>query len=290
MTGRIVKGVGGFYEVMTEEGIITCKARGRFRQESLKPMIGDLVEIAVQADGSAAIEKIAPRRNALIRPPVSNIDQLVIVVAASNPRPDWLLVDKLLLECAVLGITPLLALNKLDEPMDDIVETFTADYADAFDTLYLSSITGEGLDELRLALENRVTCLAGQSAVGKSSLLNALIPALTLEVGGLSQKTARGKHTTRHAELWPFMGGAVLDTPGFSLLDLRLLEQAQLDAAYPEFGDAPTRCRFSHCSHISEPDCAVKALIGETGLSAGRYARYMEIHRDIEQRSKTRYD
>ena len=290
MTGRIVKGVGGFYEVMTEDGVITCKARGRFRRESLTPMIGDLVEISVQNDGAAAIESIAPRRNALIRPPVANIDQLVIVLAASHPRPDWLLADKLLLECSLLGIKPILALNKLDEPVGDIVEQFSADYADAFDTLYLSSVTGEGLDELRGALAGRVTCLAGQSAVGKSSLLNALLPALTLEVGELSKKTERGRHTTRHAELWPFMGGAVLDTPGFSLLDLRLVEQEQLDAAYPEFGDAPTRCRFAHCAHISEPDCAVKALLAENRLSADRYARYMEIHREIELRSKQRYD
>jgi ribosome biogenesis GTPase len=290
MTGRIVKGVGGFYEVMSENGIITCKARGRFRRESLTPMIGDLVEIAIQPDGSAAIEEIAPRRNALLRPPVANIDQLVIVLAASHPRPDWLLADKLLLECSLLGIKPILALNKLDEPVSDVVAQFGADYAGAFDTLYLSSVTGEGLDELRNILAGRVTSLAGQSAVGKSSLLNALIPALALEVGELSKKTERGRHTTRHAELWPFMGGAVLDTPGFSLLDLRLVEQEQLDAAYPEFGDAPARCRFARCAHISEPDCAVKALLDDNRLSPGRYARYIEIHREIELRSKQRYD
>lgn len=290
MTGRIVKGVGGFYEVMTEDGVIPCKARGRFRQESLKPMIGDLVEIAVQADGSAAIEKIAPRRNALTRPPVANIDQLVIVVAASNPRPDWLLVDKLLLECAVLGIRPLLALNKLDEPMDDIVETFTTDYAGAFDALYLSSVTGEGLDELRLMLASRVTCLAGQSAVGKSSLLNALIPALSLEVGGLSQKTARGKHTTRHAELFLYAGGAVLDTPGFSFLETGPLEQEALDNCYPEFGDAPSRCRFAGCSHIKEKECAVKELVENGKLSKARYERYCLLAEEMITRRKHRYD
>lgn len=290
MTGRIIKGVAGFYDVMTDQGVIVCKARGRFRQECIKPMIGDLVEIAVQADGSAAIEQIAPRRNMLVRPSVANIDQLVIVVAASRPKPDWLLVDKLLLECAVLEIRPLLALSKLDERMDDIVEQFQADYARAFPTLCLSCVTGEGLDALKDALANRVSCFAGQSAAGKSSLLNALIPALSLETGELSRKTERGKHTTRHAALWPFMGGAVLDTPGFSLLELALLEQAQLDAAYPELGDAPTRCRFANCSHISEPDCAVKPLIGENRLSSGRYERYKEIYREIELRSKTRYD
>lgn len=289
MTGRIIKGVGGFYEVQTDEGVFVCKARGRFRREGLTPMIGDLVRIAPQPDGHAAIETLLPRRNALLRPPVSNIDQLIIVAAASHPRPDWLLMDKLILQCSLLGVRPVLALNKLDDCRDDIVAQFMADYA-AFDTLCLSSVTGDGLDALRETLAGRVSCLAGQSAVGKSSLLNALLPELQLEIGGLSRKTERGRHTTRHAQLWPYLGGAVLDTPGFSLLELAEIEQSQLDAAYPEFGDAPALCRFADCSHISEPDCAVKPLASGGGLSAGRYERYIEIHREIELRRKARYD
>lgn len=290
MTGRIIKGVGGFYEVQTSEGILTCKARGRLRREGLTPMIGDLAEIAVQADGLAAIEALHERRNALLRPPVANIDQLVIVAAASHPKPDWLLMDKLILQCSLLGVSPILALNKLDECEDDTLAQFEADYACAFTTLCLSSVTGEGLEALGKLLAGRVSCLAGQSAVGKSSLLNALIPALSLEVGALSHRTARGKHTTRHAQLWPFMGGAVLDTPGFSLLELEEIEQSQLDTAYPEFGDAPGRCRFAGCAHVSEPDCTVKPLLQSGALSQGRYERYVEIHQEIMRRRKTRYD
>ncbi len=290
MTGRIIKGVGGFYEVQTENGVIICKARGRFRNEHLKPMIGDMAEIAIQQDGHAAIEQLLPRSNALLRPPVANIDQLVIVAAASHPKPDWLLMDKLILQCSLLGISPILALNKLDKRSEDVVRQFEDDYASAFCTLLLSSVTGEGLEALRKALTGRVSCLAGQSAVGKSSLLNALMPELCLEVGDLSSKTERGKHTTRHAQLWPYMGGAVLDTPGFSLLELEEIEQRQLDAAYPEFSDAPSKCRFSACAHISEPDCAVKPLINAGRLSASRYERYVEIHHEIELRRKTRYD
>ncbi|MDO4573323.1 MAG: ribosome small subunit-dependent GTPase A [Clostridia bacterium] len=290
MRGRIVKGVGGFYEVQTDEDLLTCRARGRFRREGLRPMIGDLVEICPQPEGHALIDRLLPRRNALLRPPAANIDQLVIVAAASRPLPDWLLVDKLLLQCSLLGIRPILALNKLDEGLDGVVRRFREDYAGAFPCLLLSTRTGEGLDELRSMLAGQVSCLAGQSAVGKSSLLNALIPSLSLEVGGLSVKTERGRHTTRHAQLWPFLGGAVLDTPGFSLLDLAEIEQDQLDAAYPEFGEAPARCRFSGCAHISEPACAVKTLLHEGRLSAGRYERYKDIHAEIESRRKARYD
>lgn len=289
MRGRIIKGVGGFYEVLTDEGVLVCKARGRFRNDGLKPMIGDLAEIAVQPDGDAAIEALLPRQNALLRPPVANIEQLVIVASASRPRPDWLLMDKLILQCSLLGVSPILVLNKLDERMDDTVKQFQDDYAGAFTTLCLSSVTGEGLDALREALTGRVSCMAGQSAVGKSSLLNALIPSLALETGDLSRKTDRGRHTTRHAQLWPYMGGAVLDTPGFSLLALEQIEQRQLDAAYPEFGDAPASCRFADCSHISEPDCAVKPLLESGALSAGRYQRYMDIYQEIELRRKARY-
>lgn len=290
MTGRIVKGVGGFFDVLTDQDVVTCRARGRFRQGSLSPMIGDMVEIALQADGLAVIERLLPRRNELLRPAVANIDQLVIVVSASHPRPDWLLVDKLLLQCSLLRIRPLLALNKLDEAMRDTVEQFDGDYAGAFLTLSLSSKTGEGMDALRNALSSSVSCLAGQSAVGKSSLLNALLPELSLEVGALSRKTERGRHTTRHARLCPFMEGAVVDTPGFSLLEPRALSQAQLDAAYPEFGSAPAQCRFADCSHISEPSCAVKPLVNENRLPAGRYERYVEIHREIERINRSRYD
>ena len=290
MIGRIVKGVGGFFDVLTDRGIITCKARGHFRKDLLSPMIGDMVEIIPQSDGLAVIERLLPRRNELLRPTVANIDQLVIVVSASLPRPDWLLVDKLLLQCSLLNIRPLLALNKLDELMHDTLDQFDSDYAGTFPALRLSSKTGEGMDTLCNALSTSVSCFAGQSAVGKSSLLNALLPQLSLEVGALSHKTEHGRHTTRHAQLCPFMGGAVVDTPGFSLMETQALSQAQLDAAYPEFGNAPTYCRFADCSHISEPSCAVKSLLNEKRLPAGRYERYMEIHREVERINRSRYD
>lgn len=290
-TGRIIRGVGGFYDVVTNEGeTVTCKARGRFRNERTTPMVGDLVSIKRQDSGYAAIDEILPRRNALIRPPVANIDQIVIVVSASAPAPDWLLVDKLIVQAKLAHVDPIPVLNKCDETDESILRTFSEEYARWFDTLVVSAHTRQGLEQLSERLSNKTTCLAGQSAVGKSSMLNALIPELQLAIGELSEKTARGRHTTRMARLWPYRGGAVLDTPGFSLFELEDLPQEKLNQCYPEFAYAAQDCRFAQCSHRSEPSCAVKSLLSDGGLSKGRYDRYLLIASEIEQRRKHRYD
>ncbi len=290
MQGRIIKGIGGFYDVLLDSGeTVTCKARGRFRNEGVTPMVGDLVEISTHETGFAAMDDILPRKNALLRPPVANIDLLVIVLSAYIPKPDFLLADKLLIQAQTLKIEPLLILNKMDAAKLEITEEFLSDYA-AFHTLLASSSSGEGIDVLKAILTNRISCFAGQSAVGKSSLLNALFPQLLLETGGLAKKTDRGRHTTRQAELWPFLGGAVLDTPGFSLLEMSELSQDALNACYPEFALAPSECRFTGCRHIAEPDCAVKALLQEGKLSQGRYARYLEIQSQIDEKRKHKYD
>ena len=290
MQGRIIKGIGGFYNVLLEGGtIVTCKARGRFRNEGVTPMVGDQVEVSFHETGFAAMDDILPRKNALLRPPVANIDLLVIVLSASIPKPDFLLADKLLIQAKTLQIEPLLVLNKMDSAKPEITDEFLRDYA-AFHTLLASSAIGDGIDALKQALTNRVSCFAGQSAVGKSSLLNALFPELALETGGLAKKTDRGKHTTRQAELWPYLGGAVLDTPGFSLFEMSELEQSALDASYPEFAGVTSECRFAGCRHVAEPDCAVKALLQTGKLSQGRYARYIEIQAEIEDKRKHRYD
>lgn len=288
--GRIIKGIGGFYSVLLDNGeTVVCKARGRFRNEHLVPMVGDLVEISSPETGFASLDDILPRKNALLRPQVSNIDLLIIVLSASVPKPDWLLADKLLIQAHTLGIEPLLVLNKIDMAKDEITAQFLADYA-AYETLMVSSHSKEGLDALLAALKGRICCFAGQSAVGKSSLLNSLFPSLSLEIGELAKKTDRGKHTTRQAELWPFLGGAVLDTPGFSLFELSELTQDALNTCWPEFQDVYTRCRFTGCRHNAEPDCAVKALLEEGTLTKARYERYLEIQAEIEKLKKHKYD
>ena len=289
--GRIIKGIGGFYTVALDDGIqVQCKARGLFRKEGITPMVGDLVETLPQDGGEWSLRTILPRKNALTRPPVSNIDQLVVVLAASAPKPDWQLADKLIVQSKLLDIAPLLVLNKLDERDTEVEQDFLSDYGDHFPAFCVSAKSGMGLDALSNALAGQVSCFAGQSAVGKSSLLNALIPELALETGELTKKTDRGRHTTRHAELWPYRGGAVLDTPGFSLFETTAITQQQLNGCYPEFGDAPQRCRFAGCAHITEPDCAVRELLSSGGLSAGRYHRYVELCKQIQQRRLTKYD
>lgn len=290
MQGRIIRGIGGFYDVLLQDGeTVRCKARGRFRNEGVTPMVGDLVELSFPETGFASMDEILPRTNALLRPPVANIDLLVIVLSASVPKPDFLLADKLLIQAATLKIEPLIVLNKIDAAKSEISDEFLNVYA-AFRTLLASSRTGEGIDALKGALTKRVSCFAGQSAVGKSSLLNALFPQLSLETGELAKRTDRGKHTTRQAEFWPFLGGAVLDTPGFSLFELSELTQDELNLCYPEFDDVYTQCRFSGCRHNAEPDCAVKALLTEGKLSQGRYTRYLEIQKEIEEKRKHKYD
>ncbi len=287
--GILLKGVGSFYEVLTESGErVTSKAKGAFRREGLVPTVGDRVVIERNPQGYAKLCEILPRKNLLVRPAVANVDQLLIVVSASVPEPDWLLLDRLIISAKRMRIDPVPVLNKIDTADASALEQFRTEYQ-AFDTLEVSAETHEGIAALSVRLRGRVTCFAGQSAVGKSSLLNALFPDLNLETGELSRKTERGRHTTRHAELWPFENGAVLDTPGFSMFETECLEQNELDACYPEFQNAAP-CRFPGCMHVSEPDCGVKPLLTLGELSKGRYERYKEIALDYQMRRKHRYD
>lgn len=287
--GLLIKGVGSFYEVLTDNGkLATCKARGSFRRAGMVPTVGDRVIIDIKEQGYAQLDEILPRKNLLIRPPVANVDQLMIVVSASVPEPDWLLLDRLIIAAKHMGIEPIPVLNKIDTSNDAIQRSFSEDYH-AFRILTVSAKTGEGLSELKKCLSNKITCFAGQSAVGKSSLLNTLIPELHLETGELSRKTERGRHTTRHAELWPFESGMVLDTPGFSMFETDCLEQNELDVCYPEFQNAG-QCRFPGCMHITEPDCSVKPLLETGALTEARYERYCQIAMDYKTRRKHRYD
>ncbi|MCL2695014.1 MAG: ribosome small subunit-dependent GTPase A [Clostridiales bacterium] len=286
--GLLLKGVGGFYDALVDGQTVRAKARGVFRKQGITPMIGDRVTIVRQKEGHAFLTEILPRRNMLVRPAVANVDRLMIVISAEYPEPDWLLADKLILQARAQDIEPVLVLNKMDRARPEVIDTFRQDYGH-FPTLLISALTGEGLGELRAALTGLVCCFAGQSAVGKSSVLNALLPELNLAVGELSQKTDRGRHTTRHAQLIPLFGGAVLDTPGFSLLELLPEDQATLDVCYPEFAEAGP-CRFSGCRHLTEPDCGVLALLNDGRLTQGRYRRYSMIAEEIEARRKRRYD
>lgn len=288
MEGSIIKGVGGFYYVSTDQGVITSKARGAFRKEGITPVVGDRVTLTLHASGYAQIDAILPRRNLLIRPAVANVDRLLIVISAHLPEPDWLLCDKLIVQAKLNDIEPVLVLNKADEADPSIREAFEQDYG-LFLRVVVSARTGEGLHALQDAIRGKICCFAGQSAVGKSSLMNALLPELDLPVGELTRKTDRGRHTTRHAQLWPCFGGALLDTPGFSLYEPDSFDEQLLLGCYPEFALADP-CRFPGCMHRSEPGCGVKTLLTDGRLSPARYERYVQIANDFTFRRKHQYD
>lgn len=291
MDGLILKGIGSFYTVLTSEGEIVCKARGRFRLERIIPVAGDRVGIEFEK-GQGRIATVLPRKNVLIRPPVANIDQLAVVITASAPKPDFLLADKLLLQAYMLGIEPLIVINKIDERDEELFRSVTDQYSSVgCEILAVSTYSGDGMDRLMELLAGKTTCFLGQSAVGKSSILNFLMPHLHLEVGTLAARADRGKQTTRHAELWMLEnGGAVMDTPGFYLLDLDALEPEKLSSYYPEMREHIPDCRFCACLHDTEPGCAVKPLIAEGKLSRGRYERYLELLEYFKALRRHRYD
>ena len=289
-SGRIIKGIGSFYTVMTDEGEFVCKARGKFRKIGTSPVPGDMVTFEVVEDGKGYLSEILPRKNILVRPAVSNVDKLMIVMAASLPKPDLSLTDKLLVQCEIAGIIPVIILNKCDEQDGEIMDAVLSQYGPCgYTVLSLSAETGEGMEALKAEIKDNICCFAGQSAVGKSSLMNALAPELCLAVGRLSEKTDRGRHTTRHAELWQVCGGAMLDTPGFSLLDTAELEPADLCKYYPEMREHLGECRFPECVHITEPDCGVKTLVGSR-IHPERYSRYCKFVEELKEKRRHRYD
>jgi ribosome biogenesis GTPase len=306
MRGRILKGVGGFYEVLCDGRTYFCRARGRFRKEKVTPMIGDWVRFTPN-DGEelGSVDAIEPRTNALKRPPMANVDALLLVTAASAPPPDLLLMDKLLLQARLIDVSVEIVINKCDLAGDAEIDALVGQYADAVSAVHrVSAATGTGLDGLQAAIAGRCCCLAGQSGVGKSSLLNALFPSLSLETGSVSQRLERGRHTTRHVELlmldgaWsdaahparPSDPGAIADTPGFSLLEMEPLEPRLLPALYPEFAPYENKCRFAGCLHQSEPGCAVKDAVADGSIPRGRWERYTEILTELKERWKNRYD
>ncbi|MDR3051909.1 MAG: ribosome small subunit-dependent GTPase A [Oscillospiraceae bacterium] len=290
--GIILRGVGGLYtvwdDVLGREHVL--RAKGVFRREGRTPLVGDRVRCTPgEGEAHGWIDDILPRTSACLRPPVANVDQMVLVVAAA-PQPDWLLTDRLLIWARRAGIAPLLCVNKADCG-DDVPRRMQAQYGAAgLNVLVASARDGRGIPALRQCLAGRISCFAGQSAVGKSSLLNALF-GLQLPTGALSQRTARGRHTTRHAQLLRCGDALVVDTPGFSLLELwDTLPPEELCAYYPEYEAQAAQCRFQPCLHDREPGCAVRAAVGDGRLSPDRWARYRDLLREVRAHWRERYD
>lgn len=294
MEGLILRGIGGFYTVLGDEDRqkYTLRAQAKLRRARVTPCVGDRVVFTPGANDEEEgwLEQVLPRRNALVRPPVANVDFLVLVVPAASPQPDLLLIDRLMLLCRMTGISPMVAVNKADLNAEAARE-LAAQYENSGAPVYpVSAHTGLGIEALRSALRGRVHAFAGQSGVGKSTLINALY-ALNLTTGAVSGRIERGRHTTRHCELIAVDGGGmVLDTPGFSLLELKVMDPIELQNYYAEFEGLTTMCRFSPCAHVSEPDCAVRRAVEDGRINPQRYERYKLLFEEMSKRWRERYD
>ena len=282
--GRILRSLSGFYDVQTPGGLITCRARGILRKAGNSPLTGDLVEITVEK-GKGMVERILPRKNHFIRPAVANVDALVVFAANVNPVTEPFLIDRVAAIAGDQNVDVYLCVNKCDlDPAFDLVRIYR--HA-GFPVICTSAETGEGVQELRSLLEGKLTAFTGNSGVGKSSILNRLSPELKLETGEVSEKLGRGRHTTRHVELYRLGENTyVADTPGFSSFDtdqMELILKENLQYAFPDFGSFIGKCRFDDCSHRKEPDCAVRAAVEAGGIEKSRYESYLKLYEKSSQ-------
>lgn len=292
-SGIIIRGIGGFYYVKTESGIYECKARGIFRKNDITPLPGDQVDISIidEYTSKGSIDRILPRESELIRPAVANVNQLAVVIAVKSPVPDFILLDKLLVTAGLKNINPVILINKVDLDDDEEHKKIINAYSrTGIKLILLSSKLDMGFDMLAEAMKDKITVFAGQSGVGKSTILNRVLKLSVMKTGEVSNKIERGKHTTRHAELIELeSGGLVVDTPGFSSFELEGITCDELGMYYPEFEEHIEGCRFTHCSHISEPCCAVKGAVDEGHVGEDRYLRYIEIYKVLKKQKDNRY-
>ena len=282
--GRILRSLSGFYDVQTPQGLISCRARGILRKEGNSPLTGDLVEITVEK-GKGMVERILPRKNHFIRPAVANVDALVVFAANVNPVTEPFLIDRVAAIAGDQNVEVVLCVNKCDlDPAVNLVRIY--EHA-GFPVIRTSAETGEGVEALRALLEGKLTAFTGNSGVGKSSILNRLAPELQLETGEVSEKLGRGRHTTRHVELYRLGENTyVADTPGFSSFDtdqMELILKENLQYAFPDFGSYLGKCRFDDCSHRREPDCAVRAAVEAGEIERSRYESYLKLYEKSSQ-------
>ncbi|ADH99204.1 ribosome small subunit-dependent GTPase A [Salisediminibacterium selenitireducens] len=291
--GRIIKALSGFYYVESDEGIVQCRARGNFRNRKITPYVGDWVEYEAENHTDGYILAIDERENQLVRPPVANVEQAVLIFSVEDPKFSPVLLDRFLVHVEANGIEPLICMSKTDLNHDGIREELEY-FEDAYTrigyrVLRTSIYLEETIEQLKPYLTDRVSVFAGQSGVGKSSLLNILKPGVEIKTDETSKSLGRGKHTTRHVELIPLNeGGYVADTPGFSSLDFTGIEAIHLGDCFPEFQELSHDCKFRGCQHINEPKCRVKAAVDEGQVTKERYEHYVEFHEEIEQ-MKRRY-
>lgn len=287
--GQVIKGVGGNYNVLSSGEIIVCNCRGKLRLDG-DIFIGDYVEFCQFANGKGAIEKILPRKNKITRPYITNIDMIVICIAPS-PRPDFYLVDKLLINCIKQNITPVLCVNKTDLMASNFKKNVEISYHNLCDICYVNAMSGQGIDKLIELMSGNYVSMAGQSAVGKSSIINAIVGHQMLQTGELSRKVERGKHTTRNVEIFDIGHGIRLaDTCGFSVLEIENINPDELSTYFTDFDDFAANCKYNGCNHINEPGCAVKNAVQNGELSKDRYDRYVTLYNDLLNKWRKRYD
>lgn len=291
MQGKIIKGIAGFYYIYAEDGnIYECKAKGIFRKDNFKPLVGDNVEITVlnEEEKEGSVTSILPRRNSLIRPAVANVDQAFLIFAMENPKPNFLLLDRFLIMMKQQEIPVVICFNKKDvgekEEMEKLYEIYTGC---GYRVVLSSTYEGEGMDEIHEILKGKTTVVAGPSGVGKSSITNCMQGEVQMETGEISKKLKRGKHTTRHSQVIPVEKNTFLvDTPGFSSLYLTDMKEEELRDYFPEFAMYEPQCRFQGCMHIHEPGCAVKEALSEGKISQQRYDNYLALYEELKEKRR----
>ncbi|MCY7770447.1 ribosome small subunit-dependent GTPase A [Bacillus haynesii] len=291
--GKIIKALSGFYYVLDGDQIIQCRGRGVFRKNKVTPLVGDNVVYQADNDKEGYILEIKDRFNELVRPPISNVDQAVLVFSAKEPTFSTSLLDRFLVLVEAADIRPIICITKMDLVDDDSlkerIHQYAEDYRNIGYSVYLTSMeNGSGIEDIIPHFQDKITVFAGQSGVGKSSLLNAISPDLELKTAGISAHLGRGKHTTRHVELIDINGGLVADTPGFSSLEFAGIEAEDLGSAFLEIGEKSAECKFRGCLHMKEPNCAVKRAVENGEIAQYRYDHYVEFLTEIKDR-KPRY-
>lgn len=285
LTGKIIKGVGGLYQVFVDgAGEIPCSAKGILRYHHVRPLIGDNVTLSLpEGAREGSLLSVIQRKNELIRPAVANVDQAMVVFAAKDPQPHWNLLDRFLIQMKKEQVPVVICMNKADKVSDEERKNIQKIYEGSGCKLVFSQAkTGEGMDEIRCLLKGKTTVLAGPSGVGKSTILNRMYPEASMETGTISEKIKRGKHTTRHSQLFPVDVDTYLcDTPGFSSLFVPMMQPDELGGYYEEFRPYLGQCRFLSCQHRKEPECAVKEAVAEGRISSVRYENYLLLYEEV---------
>lgn len=283
LTGLITKAISGFYYVEVADVLYECKARGIFRKKGMNPCVGDAVIITLQQDGYATVEEVLPRKNILVRPPVANLDRLFIISSVAEPAPNTLIIDKIAAVAMSKHIEPIVIFSKSDlAKSDELMEIYAKS---GIKTLKYSIKEPKGKEEIYSLLRNKISAFTGNTGVGKSSLLNSIFPELNIETGEISKKLGRGKHTTRHSELYKVGGGYVADTPGFSTVDIEryeLIKRNDIVYGFPEFEPYINNCKFTGCSHTCELGCAIIDAVKNNEISISRHNSYKSMYDEVK--------